>query len=367
MIDEDQRHMAHALSLGRRGMGKCWPNPSVGCVIVKDGRIVGRGVTAPGGRPHAEPQALTMAGPLAKGATAYVTLEPCSHYGKTPPCCDALIKAGVARVVAALADSDPRVSGQGFERLRQNGVEVTTGVLAQEAMHDLAGFFLKVEQGRPWVTLKLAMSLDGRIATATGESQWITGPAARRAVHALRNSHDAVMVGGGTARADKPALTVRDMGTVQQPVRVVVSRRLDMPLMSNLAQTAKEVPVWLCHGPDLRPETRDAWTGLGARLFPCHLSQGRVDPHSVLQALGQAGLTRVFCEGGGQLAASLLVADLVDELQVFSAGMALGAEGQPGLGALGVDRLADAPRFELVDVTVDGRDVHHVWRRNAAI
>ncbi len=307
-----------------------------------------------------------MAGDAARGATAYVTLEPCSHHGKTPPCCDALIAAGVNRVVAAVSDSDPRVSGQGFEKLRKHGIQITTGVLAHQALHDHAGFFLKVEHGRPWLTLKLAMSLDGRIATATGESQWITGPAARRAVHALRASHDAVMVGAGTARADDPSLTVRGMGDVTQPVRVVVSRHLDVPLLSQLAQTAQDVPVWLCHGPNVRPELISAWQGVGATLLPCHLSNGRVDPRSVLQVLGAAGLTRVFCEGGGQLAASLLVHDLVDEVQVFSAGIALGAEGQPALGALGIERLAEAPRYELVDVTVDGVDVRHVWRRSAA-
>lgn len=328
--------------------------------------IVGRGWTQPGGRPHAEVVALAQAGEAARGATAYVTLEPCSHHGKTPPCAEALIKAGVARVVAAAADSDPRVSGRGFDMLRAAGIEVTTGVLAEEAYHDLAGFFLKVEQGRPWVTLKLALSLDGRIATATGESQWITGPAARRKVHGLRASHDAVMVGAGTARADDPALTVRGFGDVPQPVRIVVSRMLDVPLLSQLAQTAKDVPVWICHGTSARSELVEAWQGIGARLFPCQLKNGRLDPTSVLQALGGAGLTRVFCEGGGQLAASLLSADLVDELHVFHAGLALGAEGYPGLGALGVERLAEAPRFELVDVAVDGGDIHHIWRRGGA-
>lgn len=366
MSDQDQRHMAHALALGRRGMGRCWPNPAVGCVIVKEGRVVGRGWTQDGGRPHAEPQALEMAGAQARGATVYVTLEPCSHHGQTPPCCDALIEAGVARVVAAVSDSDPRVAGQGLEKLRKHGVQVTTGVLAHEALHDHAGFFLRVEQGRPWVTLKLAMSLDGRIATATGESQWITGPAARRAVHALRACHDAVMVGAGTARADDPELTVRGMGEVPQPVRVIVSRHLDIPLLGNLARTAANVPLWMCHGPEARPELLSAWMGLGAQMVACRTSGGRIDPQSLLQALGAAGLTRVFCEGGGQLAASLLANDLVDELQVFSAGVALGAEGRPGLGVLGIERLADAPRFQLVDVAVDGVDVRHIWRRSAA-
>lgn len=363
MTGDDARHMAHALSLGRRGMGQCWPNPAVGCVIVRDGRVVGRGWTQPGGRPHAEAEALNRAGEAARGATAYVTLEPCAHHGATPPCCEALAAAGIARVVAPVIDSDVRVDGQGFEYLRKHGVEVTTGIGADQALLDHAGFFLNRSQGRPWVTLKLAMTVDGRIATATGESQWITGADARRAVHALRARHDAVMVGAGTARADDPQLTVRGFGDRRQPVRVVVSRLIDLPLMSQMAQTARDVPVWLCHGPEARSELRTAWEGIGAKLIPCQISGGRVDPLSLLQALGGEGLTRVFCEGGGQLAASLLLNDLVDELHVFTAGMALGAEGHPGIGALGVDRLGEAPRFELVDLCAEGADIHHVWRR----
>lgn len=363
MSRDDARHMAHALSLGRRAMGQCWPNPAVGCVIVQGGKVVGRGWTQPGGRPHAETEALHMAGEAARGATTYVTLEPCAHHGMTPPCCEALAAAGVSRVVAPLTDSDIRVDGQGFEYLRKHGIEVVTGLGAEEAMLDHAGFFLNLAQGRPWVTLKLAMTLDGRIATATGESQWITGPAARRAVHGLRATHDAVMVGAGTARADDPQLTARGFGQRRQPVRVVVSRLIDVPLMSKLAQTARDVPVWLCHGPEARPELRTAWEGLGARLIPCQISGGRLDPANLLQNLGAEGLTRVFCEGGGQLAASLLLHELVDELHVFTAGQVLGAEGYPGIGALGVDRLSEAPRFALVDVRGTGGDIHHVWRR----
>lgn len=355
--------MAHALRLGRRRMGQCWPNPAVGCVIVKDGRIVGRGATAPGGRPHAEPQALAQAGAAARGATAYVTLEPCSHTGKTPPCAEALVKAGIARVVAPISDTDPRVSGQGFRHLRMHGVEVTTGVLADEAARDHAGFFLKIAQGRPLVTLKLANSFDGRIATATGESQWITGPEARRYVHGMRARHDAVMVGAGTARADDPSLTVRDMGDVRQPVRVIASRLIDVPLMSKLASSAREVPVWVAHGSDAAPLTRKAWESCGARLLQCDIRAGRVDPQGLLSRLGAEGLTRVFCEGGGQLAASLLAADLVDELVGFTAGMALGAEGRPGIGAMGVDTLSEAPRFVLEEVRALGGDVMHRWRR----
>ncbi|WP_407492843.1 bifunctional diaminohydroxyphosphoribosylaminopyrimidine deaminase/5-amino-6-(5-phosphoribosylamino)uracil reductase RibD [Pseudooceanicola sp. MF1-13] len=361
---QDRRYLALALSLGRRGQGRTWPNPAVGCVIVNDGRIVGRGWTAPGGRPHAEPQALAQAGDAARGATAYVSLEPCAHHGKTPPCSQALIDAGIARVVAPLEDTDPRVSGQGFAQLRAAGIEVTTGLLADQAEADHAGFFIRTEQGRPFVTLKLANSFDGRIATATGDSQWITGPVARRAVHAMRMRNDAVMVGAGTARGDDPSLTVRDMGVDHQPVRVVVSRRLDLPLSGLLARTAKDVPVWLCHGADADDMLQQTWDGLGAELIRCDVTGGHLDPRSVLQGLGAAGLTRVFCEGGGALAASLLAADLVDELVGFSAGVVIGAEGTPAIGAMGLARLVEAPRFELIETRDLGGDVLHRWRRS---
>ncbi len=364
MNDTDKRYMALALSLGQRGQGTCWPNPSVGCVIVRDGRIIGRGWTQPGGRPHAETVALAQAGKTAKGATAYVSLEPCAHHGKTPPCTDALIATGVARVVSPVEDSDPRVAGQGFAKLREAGIEVTTGVLAAHAERDHAGFFLRMEQGRPFITLKLANSFDGRIATASGHSQWITGPQARREVHAMRARHDAVMVGAGTARADDPSLTVRDLGVAQQPVRIVVSRHLDIPLMSQLARSAKQIPVWLCHGHAPDAERARAWEGLGATLIPCALQDHQIDAADMLQQLGQAGLTRVFCEGGSALAASLLAQDLVDELVGFSAGLTIGAEGLPGIGALGLETLEAAPRFELMETRAVGPDVMHRWRRS---
>ncbi|MFK7940868.1 MAG: bifunctional diaminohydroxyphosphoribosylaminopyrimidine deaminase/5-amino-6-(5-phosphoribosylamino)uracil reductase RibD [Roseovarius sp.] len=364
MTKADQRFMALALSLGRRGQGLTWPNPAVGCVIVRDGRIVGRGWTSPSGRPHAEVNALAQAGALARGATAYVTLEPCAHHGQTPPCAEALIGAGIARVVAPLADTDPRVSGKGFDILQAGGIEVTTGVMADEAARDHAGFFLKTEAGRPFVTLKLASSFDGRIATASGHSQWITGPHARRMVHAMRARHDAVMVGAGTARADDPSLTVRDMGVTHQPVRVVVSRQLDLPMMSVLARTARDVPVWLCHGPDADPALKTAWDGIGAQLLECRLTSRQLDMSAVLQALGAQGLTRVFCEGGGALAASLLAADLVDELVGFTAGLGIGAEGLPSIGALGLSQLDEAGRFQLIESRAVGGDVMHRWRRS---
>lgn len=368
MSEADARHMAHALALGRRGLGRVWPNPAVGCVIVKDGRVVGRGRTADGGRPHAETVALDMAGQAARGATAYVTLEPCSHHGKTPPCADALIAAGIARVVVAIADPHPKVAGQGLERLRAAGITVETGVLAETARRQQAGFLSVVKRGRPFLTLKLALALDGRIATATGESRWITGPDARRKVHAMRASHDALLVGGGTARADDPTLTVRDIGASRQPVRVVASRRLDLPWPNRLAETTDAGPVWVLHGEGEGVDKAIArWTGAGAKLVPVAVTGGQLDPGVALAKLAEGGITRVFCEGGGALAASLLQGDLVDDLVVFSAGKLLGAEGTPGIGALGVDVLAGAPAFDLVDCRAVGADVMHRWERRADV
>lgn len=213
------------------------------------------------------------------------------------------------------------------------------------------------------MTLKLASSFDGRIATASGHSKWITGPDARRWVHAARARHDAVMVGGGTARSDDPALTVRDMGVDFQPLRIVVSRRLDVPLMSQLARTAAKTPVWICHGPDADEALLQTWNGLGAELLLCALSEGQLDLSSVLAELGARGLTSVFCEGGSALTASLLTADLVDELICFNAGFAIGAEGLPAVGALGLDRLDAAQRFTLATATPIGGDVMQSWQR----
>ncbi|AUH66158.1 bifunctional diaminohydroxyphosphoribosylaminopyrimidine deaminase/5-amino-6-(5-phosphoribosylamino)uracil reductase RibD [Paracoccus zhejiangensis] len=324
--------MAHALRLARRGLGNVWPNPAVGCVLIRDGHVVGRGWTQPGGRPHAERVALDQAGALARGATAYVTLEPCAHHGRTPPCAEALVAAGVARVVSAMTDPDPRVAGRGHAILRAAGVEVEEGVREAEARALQAGFLSRIERGRPWLVLKLAASFDGRIATATGESHWITGPAARAHVHGLRLMSDAVMVGGGTARADRPSLNVRGFGAVRQPVRVVVSSG-DLP----------DLPP---EGPDFGP----LWQVSG-------------DPAELMADLGARGLTRVFCEGGGVLAASLLRAGLVDELIGYTAGVVLGAEGLASVGAMDLASLADAPRFRLVESRRIGADLFHRWLR----
>lgn len=351
--------MSLALALGRRGLGRVWPNPAVGCVIVRDGRVLGRGWTADGGRPHAEAVALAQAGD-ARGAVAYVTLEPCAHHGQTPPCAEALVTAGVARVVVATGDPDPRVAGRGLAILREAGIAVAAGVREAEAQRDHAGFLLRVTAGRPFVTLKLAASLDGRIATASGESRWITGPEARAMVHEMRARHDAVMVGGGTARADDPLLTVRGMGARPSPVRVVLSRALDLPRDGQLARTAGQVPLWLLHG---AAEDAGPWEALGARGLPCPVVDGVLDLGAAMGELAREGITRVFCEGGGMLAAGLLGAGLVDELVAFHAGLTIGAEGRAMLGPLGLGRLSDAPRMRLAECRAVGGDLMSRWVR----
>lgn len=355
----DARFMALALSLGRRGMGRVWPNPAVGCVIVRDGVIVGRGRTADGGRPHAETEALCQAGDKARGATAYVSLEPCSHHGKTPPCANALIDAGIAEVVVATGDPNPQVSGAGIAMLEAAGIAVRMGILKEQADADHAGFFLKQTRGRPYITLKLATTLDGHIATTTGDSQWITGPQARRLVHAMRARHDAVMVGAGTVRADDPMLDVRDMGAERQPVRVVISSDLNLPTNGKLARTAKDQPVWLCHSP--AADARD-WKALGAHSILAKAKGSNVDLSDAMGQLAGAGLTRIFCEGGGQLAASLMKAGLVDELVLFNGPKVIGGDGMSALGTLGVTVLENAPRFELLEHRAIGGDVMSRWR-----
>ncbi len=354
--------MAHALALAARGLGRTWPNPAVGCVILREGRILGRGWTQPGGRPHAERRALDQAGD-ARGATAYVTLEPCAHHGQTPPCAGTLIAAGVTRVITALTDPDPRVSGKGHAMLRAAGVTVTENILSEQATQLNAGFLKRVTQGLPFVTLKLATTIDGRIATASGESRWITGPQARRFVHGLRLSHDAVMVGSGTARADDPDMTARDIGATHQPVRVLLDRALSHRPDSRLGQTARTHPVWVIHAADAPAQARQAWQDTGARLLPCPLAQGHLDLTAALKILAAEGLTRILSEGGGSIAAALIAAGLVDDLIHLTAGKLIGADGTPALGPLTLPRLADAPAFRLRARQALGPDALTHWTR----
>jgi len=359
--------MAAALGLARRALGRVAPNPAVGCILVREGRAVGRGWTQPGGRPHAESEALNRAGAAARGATAYVTLEPCAHHGRTPPCADALAAAGIARCVVALEDPDPRVTGQGLARLRAAGVAVETDLLAEPAAALNAGYLLHRREGRPAVTLKLATTLDGRIATRTGASQWITGPQARRRAHLLRARHDAVMVGSGTALLDNPRLTVRLEGLEHpQPLRVVVDGRLRLPLTHDLVARATEAPTLLLTRADAPRARRRAYEEAGATVREVALeADGTLSLDAVLAALGEAGITRVLVEGGATLAAALLRAGRVDELVWFRAARVIGGDGVPAIGGFGLAELDATPRFRLVESLTLGADAMDIYRRAA--
>ena len=366
--EQDARFMRLALSLGRRGLGRTGPNPAVGCVIVKDGVVVGRGWTQSGGRPHAEVEALRRAGDAARGATAYVTLEPCAHHGVTPPCVEALSAAGVVRVVSALEDPDPRVAGRGHAILKAGGVLVDVGVLAKEAETAHRGYLARRRRGRPTLTLKLGATIDGRIATARGESQWITSPPARDRAHLLRVEHDAILVGSGTALTDDPRLDARLPGlAATSPIRVVADRRLSLPLDGKLAASAPTPPLWLWHGSEAGAAKREALEARGAVLIEIPTLGGagapQLDLAAGLAALGARGVNSVLCEGGGRMAASLIAADLVDRLICVTAGVAIGGDGLPAIGGLGLDRLGDAPRFALERLEPIGPDVLSEWRR----
>jgi len=359
----DTAAMHAALALARRGLGNVWPNPAVGCVIARDGRVVGRGWTQPGGRPHAEAEALARAGAAAQGATAYVTLEPCSHWGRTPPCADALIAAGVRRVAAAALDPNP-VAGGGLARLREAGVAVELGLGMEEAAEINAGFFTRLRLGRPLVTLKLATSLDGRIATASGESRWITGAASRERGHLLRATHDAILVGSGTVIADDPQLTCRLPGlAARSPVRIVLDSRLRLPLTARLVAEARQVPTWVVTLDAADHARRQALRDAGVEIIAAEPDDaGRVDVAAALGLLGERGLTRLLVEGGGQLAASLLRGGLVDRLAWFHAPLLLGDDGVPAVAALGLDALAGAPGFERLSSEAVGDDVLSTFR-----
>jgi diaminohydroxyphosphoribosylaminopyrimidine deaminase/5-amino-6-(5-phosphoribosylamino)uracil reductase len=355
--------MRAALALARRGLGIVWPNPAVGCIIVNEGRVVGRGWTQPGGRPHGETEALARAGAAARGSVAYISLEPCCHWGRTPPCTDALIAAGIRHAVIAVEDPDPRVAGAGVRQLRAAGLEVETGLCAEEAAEVNAGFFSRLRRGRPLVTLKLATSLDGRIATARGESQWISGPPARQRAHALRAAHDAIMVGTGTALADDPQLTCRLPGLARRsPVRVVVDRHLRIPTTSHLISTARTVPTWVLTLPSADPERREAVLRAGAAVIDVDPgSDGNSSLAAALAALGDRGITRLLVEGGGVLAAALARARLIDRLVCVHAPLLVGGDGVPAIAPFGLEFLKDAPRFERLAAETVGEDVLTVF------
>jgi diaminohydroxyphosphoribosylaminopyrimidine deaminase/5-amino-6-(5-phosphoribosylamino)uracil reductase len=327
-MTHDQRYMALALSLGRRGLGRTWPNPAVGAVIVKDGEIVGRGWTQPGGRPHAEIEALRHAGVAARGATLYVTLEPCSHHGKSPPCVDAIVAAGVVRVVSALEDPNPEVAGEGHARLRNAGIAVEIGLGAVIAERDHAGHIRSMRDGRPHVMLKLAISADGKVAAAARRPIAITGGRVRERVHLLRAQSDAIMIGIGTALADDPILTCRLPGMAKDsPLRVILDGGLRLPAHSRLVQSARDTPLLIVAGNDAPAAPERVLQASGAEVVRVVQKTGQLDLTAVLKLLATRGITRLMVEGGPTLAAALIVADLVDEAILFHSGLVIGDDG----------------------------------------
>ena len=333
---DDARFMALAFTLGRRGLGNTWPNPSVGTVIVKDGIIVGRGWTQPGGRPHAEVEALRHAKRLAQGATMYVTLEPCSHQGKTPPCADAIIRAGIMRVVSALEDPNPEVAGKGHARLRAKGISVDVNFGADEARRVHAGHIMRVTKGRPHVTLKLAVSADGKAGLAGGKPFAITGEEARTRVFQMRAANDAILVGIGTVLSDNPQLTCRLPGMADRsPVRVVLDATLKLPLSTTVVATVRDAPTWVFTSSKPSAIAEEILQQKGCKVFRVGDVEGRLDLDAVLKVLAEQGITRLIVEGGPRVAGSIAATGLVDEIILL--------HGEKKIGAGGIEPLEGMP------------------------
>ncbi len=350
----DYGHMAHALRLARKGLYTTTPNPRVGCVIVKDGAIVGTGWHERAGEAHAEIHALREAGDAARGATVYVTLEPCAHHGKTPPCADALVRAGVARVVAAMQDPNPSVAGEGLARLAAAGVQVESGLLEAAARELNPGFIKRMLLGHPYVRLKTAASLDGKTALANGASQWITGAAARADAQRLRARACAILTGSGTVLADDPRLDVRDFDIGRQPLRVVADTRLRTPPQARLLAGGKALIV--CAEPE--PKKMAALEAAGAKILCLPGSDGRVDLAALLAHLARQGVNELHVEAGARLAGALLAAGLVDEWVHYAAPLVLGEPGRGLFAGLDLTTLEQARAFRVADERRVGRD----WR-----
>lgn len=355
-MNADRRWMDHALRLGRRALGTTAENPPVGCVVVKAGRVLGVGWTQPGGRPHAETEALKMAGDEARGATAYVTLEPCAHQGRTGPCAEALAKAGIARVVTAIEDPDSRVSGEGHAILRAAGVAVDVGLSAQDAHSDLAGFLMRIRKKRPYVILKIGVSVDGKIAAGPHQRTSITGPEVRARVHLMRAQSDGVLVGLSTVLIDDPELTCRLPGMeARSPIRIVVDSRLSLPPTAKLVKTAEQVPVWIL-------STRKGGVGTGITVIDCRQTpNGWVDFADALQQLALRGINRLLVEGGSHIAQSLLETDLVDEVQLFQSPVVIGPQGIDAIAEMPLENLAN--QFRRTEKEVLGTDTLTVYER----
>jgi len=362
--EHDWRFMQLALALGRRGLGRTWPNPAVGAVLVKDGVIVGRGWTQPGGRPHAETEALKRAGKDAKGATLYVTLEPCSHHGKTPPCADAIIRSGVTRVVSALEDVNPDVAGQGYAKLRERGIVVDTGLGAEEAARAHSGHSRRMREGRPQVLLKLAASSDGKAGLAGRKPVAITGEASRLRVHQMRAEADAILVGIGTVLSDDPHLTCRLPGMFDRsPVRVILDAKLRIPLSTAIVGTARDVPVWVFAGPGASPVAEDILKAKGVEVFRVDAKDGRLDLHQVVKALAGRGITRLMVEGGPTVAAAFLAANLVDDAALFRSPNEIGMTGISVLEGLPLTALTQSRKLTRVASETVGDDSLSLYER----
>ena len=364
----DQRYMQLALTLGRRGQGRTWPNPAVGAVVVKDGVIVGRGWTQPGGRPHAEPEALRRAGEAARGATLYVTLEPCSHFGKSPPCVDAVIASGISRVVSAIEDPNPEVAGKGHAKLRAAGITVDVGLGAAEAAYDHAGHFRRIRDRRPHVILKLAVSADDKIAAAGRRPVAITGDVAKTRVHLLRAHCDAILVGIGTVLADDPLLTCRLPGMeARSPVRVVLDRSLRIPGESRLVHSARATPLWVATSETAEAAAAMKLGAAGAQVLriPSDLAKPGLDLTGVLHALSEKGVSRLMVEGGARVASSLVSAGLADEIWLLRGPATVGADGVPALDALPLAAITQSPTFRVRASETLDKDTLTVYERRA--
>lgn len=336
--------MQAALQLARRNLGQTWPNPSVGAVIVKDDHVIAHGATARGGRPHAETEALALAGANAKGATLYVTLEPCSHHGKTPPCTDPIISAGIVRVVVACRDPNPQVNGQGIAQLKQAGIEVIENVGSKEALDINRGFFSVIQKKRPFISLKLATSLDGKIATHSGESRWITNETSRRYGHLLRSRYDAITTGIGTVLSDDPLLTCRLPGLEDRsPVRVIFDSKKRLPATSQLAKTAGAVPVWVIS----REAARSADAGI--TVFQGDPGADGIDLEKTVKLLAEQGITRLLIEAGGKLSSAFLQSSLVDRMYWFRAPLIIGNDGAAAIDDGLSPVLAELARWQLIE------------------
>ena len=346
---DDQYWMRLALSVSKQALGRTAENPPVGCIILdKDGQLVGQGYTAVSGRPHAETQALAMAGLAAKDGTAYVTLEPCAHTGKTPPCAEALIDAGIKRCVIASLDPDPRVNGMGSARLQAAGIDVTTGILQTQAESVLSGFFHRIVHERPHITMKIAISADGYISAAAGQQTWLTGEMAKRWVYDLRSRHDAILTGSGTAITDNPLLTCRaPLSPVDSPQRIILDSKLTLPLNSHLVQSAKDVPLLMVVTGAVSEAETAPYIEKAVEFLPSPSTDGQIKLPVFFETLAKRGINNLMIEAGSRLNASLLKTGLVDEVMVLQAPIHIGSGGLPAVaGADGLESVLEKRYIE---------------------